>query len=291
MLRSRALVALFACLSMQGGCGLFGRKAAEEPERGVAPILDRAAAAAEAGEWDAAIEGYSQALERTPWNTRFVRLLAVAHAERAAETRRERSGAEGLDAAEKDLRRAVELDPADPVFRRNLGIVLLEHASYERDPARAAALRAEGAALAPDAAEALPDLQRDVERSLDLAVDLIERSQLEAAIVQLEQLRGEYPERADVVSLLAQANVRAGNEEVTRRESRRAVAFFQRAVALYAEIDPCDGGRCTADEQRVAHQNLIVALYESGDPVSARKALDAAEAAGMSFPGLAKALR
>ena len=58
-----------------------------------------------------------------------------------------------------------------------------------------------------------------------------------------------------------------------------------------AALAPCDGERCTPDEQRVAHQNLIVALYESGDPVSARKALDAAEAAGLSFPGLAKALR
>jgi tetratricopeptide (TPR) repeat protein len=291
MLPSRAWVALFACLSTLGGCGLFGRKPAEEPERGVAPILDKAAAAAEQGEWDAAIEGYTQALERTPWNTRFVRLLAVAHAERAAQARRERPGVEGLDAAEKDLRRAIELDGADPVFKRNLGIVLLERASYERDPARVAALRAEGAALSPDAAQALPELQRDVERRLDLAVDLIGRGQLEAAIAQLEELRAEYPGRADVISLLAQANVRAGNEAAAQRESRRAAPFFERAVVLYAEIAPCDGSRCSADEQRVAHQNLIVSLYESGDPVSARKALDAAEAAGLRFPGLAKALR
>jgi len=291
MIRSRTWVALFACLSVLGGCGLFGRKPAEEAERGVAPVLDRAAAAAEQGEWDTAIEGYAEALERTPWNTRFVRLLAVAHAERAAQARREQPGVAGLDAAEKDLRRAIELDAEDAVFKRNLGIVLLERASYERDPARAQALRAEGSALAPESAEQLPDLQRDVERRLDLVVDLIERAQLEAAIGQLEQLKGEYPGRADVASLLAQANVRAGNQEAARREPRRAAEFFRRAVELYAEIAPCDGSRCSADELRVAHQNLIVALYESGDPVTAREALDTAEAAGLSFPGLSQALR
>jgi tetratricopeptide (TPR) repeat protein len=289
--RLRALVALLACLSPQGGCGTRGAQGPESVERGVAPLVEKGQAAADRGEWDGAIAAYSEALERTPWNTRFQRLLAVAHAERAAQERRERPGEAGLAAAESDLRRALELDPADATFGRNLGVVLLERAGYERDPARAAALRAEGTELAPDAAAALPDLQRDVERGLDLALELIERDQLEAAIVQLEALRAEHPDRPEIAHLLAQASVRAGNASAERREPARAARDFARAVELYAALAPCDGARCSAAEQRTAHQNLIVALYESGDPEAARRALSAAEAAGLRFPELSKALR
>jgi tetratricopeptide (TPR) repeat protein len=285
-------LSLFACLSLLVGCGAFGRKEPKAADRGVAPLLERGQAAAERGQWDAAIAAYSEALERTPWNTRFQRLLAVAHAERAAQLRSAQPGAGGLTAAEADLRRALELDPADATFRRNLGVVLLERASYEGDAGRAAALRAEGAELAPDAADALPaGFDRDVERRLDLAVDLIERDQLELAIGQLEALRAEHPGRTEVASLLAQASVRAGNEAVQRREPARAAQAFERAVALYAQLAPCDGARCSAADQRTAHHNRIVALYESGDPVAARKALSEAEAAGLRFPELSQALR
>jgi tetratricopeptide (TPR) repeat protein len=290
-LRPGAVLALLACLSPLGACGGRGREAPEPAPRGVAPLLEKGQAAAQQGEWDGAIAAYSEALERTPWNTQFQRLLAVAYAERAAQQRRERPGEAGLAAAESDLRHALELYPADATFRRNLGVVLLERAGYERDPARAAALRAEGTELAPDAAAALPDLQRDVERRLDLALELIERGALEAALGQLEALRAEHPDRPEVARLLAQASVRAGNASMQRREPRLAAPDFARAVELYAALAPCDGARCSAADQRTAHQNLIVALYESGDPVAARRALAAAEAAGLRFPELSKALR
>jgi tetratricopeptide (TPR) repeat protein len=290
-LRAPALLALLACLSPLGGCGALGRKEPQAPERGVAPVVERGRAAAEHGEWDAAIAAYSEALERTPWNTRFRRLLAVAHAERAAERRRTQPGKEGLDAAEADLRRALELDPQDATFRRNLGVVLLERAGYEQDPARLAALRAEGKTLAPDAPDPVPALDRDVERRLDLAVDLIERDQLELALGQLETLHAEQPARPEVARLLAQASVRAGSEAAQRREPGRAAKSFARAVELYGQLVPCDGARCSGDELRTAHHNLIVSLYESGDPVRARRALEEARAAGLRFPDLEEALR
>ena len=286
-----AAVALLAAVSPLGGCGLFGGKEEPGPERGVAPLVDKGKAAAQHGDWDGAIAAYSEALERTPWNTRFQRLLAVAYAERASEQRRELPGAEGLDAAAADLRKAIELDGSDATFKRNLGVVLLERASYEADAAKAAELRAEGEKLAPDTAAELPDLQRDVERRLDLAVELIERGQIEAALRQLESLRTEQPQRAEVARLLAQAHVRAGNEAVQRREPAEAAQSYQRAVALYAELAPCDGARCTPDDQRTAYQNLIVALYESGDPVAARAALAQAQTAGLRFPELSEILR
>jgi tetratricopeptide (TPR) repeat protein len=279
------VVALLAVVS------LFGSKEEPGPERGVAPLVEKGKAAAERGEWDGAIAAYSEALERTPWNTRFQRLLAVAYAERAAEQRRKLPGAAGLDAAAADLRKAIELDGSDATFKRNLGVVLLERASYETDAAHAAELRAEGARLAPDAAAELPDLQRDVERRLDLAVELIERGQIEAALRQLESLRAEQPQRAEVGRLLAQAHVRAGNEAAQRREPALAAQSYQRAVAVYAELAPCDGTRCSPDDQRTAYQNLIVALYESGDPLAARAALDQAQTAGMRFPELSEILR
>jgi tetratricopeptide (TPR) repeat protein len=282
-------VALLACMSLVVGCASQVPEA--EQDRGVAPLFARGQSAAQRQDWDTAIAAYSEALERTPWNTRFQRLLAVAHAERAAQRRGADPSEAGLRAAESDLRRAIELDPSDLNFHRSLGVVLLELSVLEPDTGRAAALRAEGSSLAPDATASVPDVRRSVERRLDLALELIERDQVEAGIAQLESLRADEPDRHEVARLLAQAHVRAGNALVGRHEPARAAESFARAVALYADLAPCDGSRCTAADQRTAHQNRIVALFESGDPAAARAALAEAEAAGLRFPELSRALR
>jgi hypothetical protein len=98
---------------------------------GVAPIVERADAAAAHGDLDAAITGYDEALERTPWNTRLRSQLVAAYSARAEEKRRKPGGAAGLAAAEADLRAAHELAPNDSAVTRSLAAILLERSAYE----------------------------------------------------------------------------------------------------------------------------------------------------------------
>ncbi|MCE2391620.1 MAG: hypothetical protein J4G09_09075 [Proteobacteria bacterium] len=256
---------------------------------GVAPLVARAGSALERGDYDTAIALYGDALERTPWNTRLSRRLAVAHAERAGH-RRGTPGVAGLRAAERDLRRALEIDPTDATFRRNLGVVLLELAPFVPG-AEAGRLRAEARGLAPEEAAraAGPDaapLQHEVERRLDLAFELLERGQYEIGLRRLESLRSDYPDRGDVMRLLAQGYVIWGSEMAVAADRAGAARAFGRAVELYADLLPCDGARCSRGELRTAHRNRVVVLLESGRRSDARLALDAAERAGLEFPRL-----
>jgi tetratricopeptide (TPR) repeat protein len=257
----------------------------EPPARGVAPLIARAEGAAQAGNHDLAIEAYGQALERTPWNTRLQRRLALEHGARA-EQRRAAGGPEALRGAEADLRRALELEPSDPTLARNLGIVVLERARAEPDPATAAALRAEGERLAPGPAADLGDTRLAVERRIDLAYELVQRGQLEMGVRQLEALHRELPGREDLTRLLAQAQVRQGNLQLDGGDPARASESFERAVALYRELAPCDGRRCSAEELRVAHHNRIAALIEDERGAEAQRALAEARALGLELPEL-----
>ena len=78
----------------------------------MAPVVTRAERAMERGDYDTAIAGYAEALERTPWNTRLSTALVSAYAARAAHPAQ--SGRPGLQAAEADLRTALSIAPDDP---------------------------------------------------------------------------------------------------------------------------------------------------------------------------------
>ncbi len=290
MRRTRAALALVAALSLALACA--GPPPADEGglDPGVAPVVRRAEVAAQSGDYTAAIAAYGEALERTPWNTRFERLLAVSHAERAAQ-QRAAGGRDGLAAAAADLRRAREIDPGDPTFGRNLAVVLVELARLETEPELAAAARAEAAELDPELVAASPHRSLGVERRLDLAFELIGRGQLAAGVRRLEALHADHPGRADVARLLAQALVRLGDERAEHRNYPEAGGAYTRAVDVYDGLAPCDGARCTADELRAAHYNRLVALIEQGDRDAVRAALARARARGLRFPGLESAAR
>jgi tetratricopeptide (TPR) repeat protein len=252
----------------------------------VAPLVSRAERSREAGDFDTAIPAYAEAFERTPWNTKLKRALAVTHTERAAYQRSNGS----LAGAEEDLRAALELYPDDAEFRRGLAVVLLERSSYEADPARAAALRSEARALDTDLAIPEQRVDATLERRMDLAFELLERGQVEAGIFDLQNLRRDYPQDPAVARLLAQALVRRSGEFSERSNFSKARELLDQAVLLYAELLPCDGQRCQADELKVAHYNRIVICVNGGDVEAARAALADAKKAGLSFPDLAAAV-
>ena len=157
-----------------------------EPEQAstesVAPVVTRAERAMERGDYDTAIAGYAEALERTPWNTRLSTALVSAYAARAAHPAQ--SGRPGLQAAEADLRTALSIAPDDPSVRRSLAAVLLDLSSHEEDPERSLALpRMEARRHAPKLEANTPVVQLALERRLDLAFDLVERGQLDAAMI------------------------------------------------------------------------------------------------------------
>ena len=264
-----------------------------EPEQvsteSVAPVVTRAERAMERGDYDTAIAGYAEALERTPWNTRLSTALVSAYAARAAHPAQR--GRPGLQAAEADLRTALSIAPDDPAIRRSLAAVLLDLSSHEEDPERSLALRMEARRHAPELEASTPVVQLAVERRLDLAFDLVERGQLDAAIDRLEQLHGEYPESANVARLLAQVRVRKGTVLVGLQDHRSAGAHFDGAVALYDQLGPCDGSRCDAAELRTAHRNRVIAWLSAYRVAEARLALDDAERAGLVFPDLNQEVR
>ena len=241
-------------------------------------MIERAERSMERGDFDAAIAAYAEAVEATPWNTRVVRALAAAHVARGARWRVEGS----LPAAETDLRRAQELQPDDPAIRRDLAVVLIERADRDMDEARAARLRAEAVALAPDLADSSP-VNALLERQLELAFELIERGQLEAGVARLEWLSFDYPDEPRVRRLQAQAEVGLGSRLYERRNFAGAAEHYGRAVELYSG---CSARVCAREEVTLAHQNRIVALVESSQPREARAALERAEARGMRFPEL-----
>ena len=243
----------------------------------------------ERGDYDTAIAGYAEARERTPWNTRLSTALVSAYAARAAHPAQ--TGREGLRSSEADLRTALSIAPDDPALQRSLAAILLDLSAREENPESALALRMEARRYAPELESSIPFVQLAVERRLDLAFDLIQRGQLDAAIGRLERLHVEYPENADVAHLLAQARVRRGTELVGLQDHRSAGAHFDGAVALYEQLGPCDGGRCEAAELRTAHRNRVIAWLSAYRASEARLALDDAERAGLVFPDLNQEVR
>jgi tetratricopeptide (TPR) repeat protein len=275
---------LCACV---GGSAEPGAESGAAPETaGVAPIVARAEAAVASGDLDAGIDAYREAFERTPWNARLQGALVAAYAERAAKLRTKPGGVAGLALADGDLREALAISPKQPELERSLAAVLLDRASFARDDDEAAAFRAEANALAPDLVAQTPALRMSAERRLDVAFDLLERGQLDAGIDQLEALVRDDPESTGGVRLLAQALVRKGGVQRQRADYAGASQSYARAVALYAELLPCDGTRCEAAELELAHRNRISSALDGANYAEARAALAEAKGVGLSFRDL-----
>lgn len=287
--RLRALcVAALAAAGAACGAAAPGDAARDSAAAGVAPIVARAEAAAASGDLDAAISGYSEAAERTPWNTRLRSQLVAAYTQRAEAKRRKPGGARGLALAEKDLRAAHALDPEDATVKRSLAAILVERAAFESDDALAAELRAEATELAPEQTAQTPEVRLPVETRLDLAYDLIDRGSIDAGIDQLRAVVREYPQNAKAARLLAQALVRLGSQQTQARDYDGAAESLREAVEQYARLLPCDGARCDSAELELAHRNRILSALDAGRIELARAALQEAEALGLRFDDLVK---
>ena len=261
-----------------------------EVERGTAPLIEAAERASEAGDWAVAIESYAAALERTPWNTRLVPLLVHAHVERASQLRSENRGPRGLEAAEAELRRAWELAPDDADIERSLGVILAERAAYASSDAEAAALRAAATRHAPEVVADLQPRRLGIERRLDLAIEEIERGQLDAGLDRLERMHVEHGDRVDVARLLAQARVRKGIVLSDRRNWDAAAEKLAGAVEIYAGLGHCVDDRCKRSELETAHHNYIVNWLQADRYDEAQAALAHARSLGLRFPTLADAV-
>jgi tetratricopeptide repeat protein len=255
----------------------------EAAAAGVAPIVERAEAAAAHGDLDGAIAGYQAAIDRTPWNTRLSSQLVAAYTQRAEVKRRKPGGAQGLALAEKDLRAAHALAPDDATVTRSLAGALIERAAFESDDALSERLRSEAAQLAPDLAAENPAVRLPVERRLDLAYELIDSGSIDAGIDQLRAVSREYPQNAQATRLLAQALVRLGGQQTQSRDYDGAQASFTEAVTAYAHLLPCDGARCDSAELELAHRNRILSLLDAQRLDRARAALQEAESVGLHF--------
>ncbi len=288
-------LALVTLLGLAAGCASSpeqpaGAASPAEPSSvaGIAPLVEQAEAHRARGEQDAAIALYREALHRTPWNERLKQALATTYAERAETAR----GAKNLGQAEADLRSAVEIAPGDPNLARNLAVVLNERAAREYDLERAASLRQEARALAPEVTAAFPEREAPLERRLDLAYELIQKDQLDAGIDGLERLRKERPAERSVGHLLAQAYVKRADAHSTRRDFEAAGTDLDRAVAVYGETFPrCGPPDCKLEEIEMAHWNRVVAWINASRAETARRALTDASAQGFSFVDLERALR
>jgi tetratricopeptide (TPR) repeat protein len=283
-LRLICVALMCACV---GGCAEPDGAPQPAPDpTGVAPIVAQAEAAVARGDFDAGIDAYREAYERTPWNTRLQSALSAAYASRAARLRTKPGGAAGLALAEGDLREALVISPKQPELERSLAAVLLDRASFARDDDEAAAFRAEADTLAPDLVAQTPLLRMSAERRLDVAFDLLERGQLDPGIDQLEALVSDDPESKAGVRLLAQALVRKGGVQRQRADYEGASRSYARAVTLYAQLLPCDGTRCDAAELELAHRNRIHAALDGGNYDEARAAQAEARALGLDFSDL-----
>jgi len=288
--RPRSTLALVAALAFAAACASTeGRPTAPEASaEGISPLVTRAEQAAAAGDYDTAVAAYEEAFARTPWNERLRDHLAAAYAQRS-ERARARGGKADFMAAEADLRAAVALRPADPVLRRNLAVVLSERAGRSRGE-EAEQLRAEALALDPQAGATVPAGAEELERRLDLAHDLVQRGEVEAGLLELEQMFAEHPEYPGVGRLYAQALVREGVERQDRGDFEGAGAAFGRAVSVYAELDACAKRPCEDPDVRTAHHDRIVNWIHADRDDDARAALAEAEAAGLRFPELRRSL-
>ncbi len=277
------VLALVALLSLLAGCRTPPPRSV--PNSDATSLIEAAERSLLESDYDAAIDAYQAAYARTPWNTRLRNALAATYARRAALARGEGDRA-GLRRATADLRAGLKLAPDDENLGRNLAIVLIEEASRTGDPARAAALREEAGTYAPDLVAAAPVVQVRLERQLDLAYELIQRGQSDAAVETLERLHAAHPEHAATMVLLARSRVRLATQLAARRNFSAAERSLARAVDLYARLDHCRSDSCERSELALAHENRIRVLLHADRLEAARGALAAAEAAGLSFPEL-----
>jgi tetratricopeptide (TPR) repeat protein len=252
----------------------------------VGELVERGEEARDRGDLDTAVEAFREALERTPWNDRIRKALAVSLADRA-----ERSHASGkfvgVSAAERDLREALVLLPEDPVLRRNLGIVLLDLASRSMDPERAADLEAEARELLPAGESDLPTADALRERRIDMAMELIGRGQVEAGIGRLAALHAERPADVEIGLLLAQAHAAHGAARMQQQRLVAAAEAYDRAVAVLSSFD---AAQLPAGELEQAHRNRVIAWVNAERPEAARGALQDAERAGFRLSSLRRAL-
>ena len=246
------------------------------------------------GEFEAAIEFYEAAYQRTPWNTGLRDALVAAHVTRAQQLRSEGQFRE-LAQAEQELRDALELRPQDPDLEANLAVVLVERSSVELDSDRARELRAEAQLLDPTLAARIPERRADLERRLDLAFELLERGQLAAGIQRLRMLLEAEPDFQPAQRLLARAEVRRGTLLHAAGRYAEAAVALEAAVEAYVLLEGCVPLPCTDAELRVefadASRSLVVAWLDAGHPDRAREALAEAEQAGLRFPALRADLR
>jgi tetratricopeptide (TPR) repeat protein len=280
-----ALLALVCAACAGGGDSAEPERA--RAEQGVAPLVTRADRSRARGDFAVAIDLYSQAYQRTPWNERLKQSLAVAYTEKAQRARSEGE----LRTAEQDLRAALALYPDDASFKRNLAIVLLESAQREMNESRAEQMLAELRTLAPDLEIPNRVTKGGLERRLDLAFQLLERGQLDAGVQELELVRRDYPGEAAPARFLAQAIAQQADAFTSRQNFSAAGEAMDRAVALYKELLPCDdAARCKREEFAILAQNRVIAWSNAFELARARAALDEAKALGFAFPELEKAL-
>ncbi len=280
---SGALLALLACAGTPGPTG-----PSTDATVSVSTLVARAERAAATGDHSTAVAAYAEALERTPWNERLRRALASAHVERARATRAS-EGVFGLDAAERDLREAFRLEPADPAIRLSLAALLADRATRSIDPSKAGELRAEARELDPKLGDAGSGVRADLERRLDLAYELIERGQLEAGVLRLESLHRAHPEHPATTRLLAQSRVRQALLASERGRHSEAAEFLGRSVSVYAELPARMAEETPVREEiRSAHRGRVVAWLNAGRRSEARRALGEAAEVGFHFPELSR---
>ena len=125
---------------------------------------------------------------------------------------------------------------------------------------------------------------------MDLAYELIDRGQLDAAIDQLERIHARYPTHEGAAVLLAQVQVRKGTELAELSDYDAAGARFGRAVELYASLEHCREGACERGDLELAHRNRITLWLNAHRRDEARQALVDARVAGLQFPELGREL-
>jgi tetratricopeptide (TPR) repeat protein len=277
-----ALLALLACI---------GPTAPPEAilEKPVTPseLVSDAEEAEARGDLDTAIARYRQAWERDPGNDRLRRALAAAYVERARQVRAEK-GVFGLEAAERDLRKARVLAPEDPAVRQSLAALLADRATREMSQEKAQALRDEARQLDEGLSRTGEDYRPRVERRLDLAFELVERGQIDAGIERLEAIHNEHPGYPAATRLLGRSLARKALLRAERGRHAEAGALLDRSVGVYAQLEASSSPSELRDEVRAVHHNRIVAWLNAARPEDAQRALAEAEQAGFRFPELAR---
>jgi hypothetical protein len=134
----------------------------------------------------------------------------------------------------------------------------------------------------------------DIERSLDLAYEIVEHGPIDLGIEQLEALHASHPEHAATTRLLAQALERNALLHAERGQHEESARLLGRAVGLYAELvsrgSASGGDAGVRGELERAHRSRVVAWLNASRPAEARGALDEAERAGFRFADLASEL-